>query len=418
MFSENSLWQVGWLLAATVIAGSFNYLANVLVGKLLGPEEYGIYAALLAFSIILGAPTSVIHTIVANYCARFAATSSSFRQVNTLLRSALRSLLPLGVAGVILIAIFSGLIATFLHIPSFVPVVVVGFSLLPTVLLPVSLGGLQGLQRFGRYGSAQIASGGLRLILGIGLVLLGWGVAGALAGGILAGLGAFMLGWWWLQDVVTGPRNQEAEKPGKSILRKELSSFSANVILAVLSFMVLTYIDTIVVKNRFAPLEAGLYSATATIGRVVLYAPMAVVTFMFPRIAGEHAQGNSTARPVRLAMLVTAGLCSLGVLIFSIRPELVMGLLFGQQFLGEAALLVPYTIAMLLLALVNVWMYYFLAVQESRYTLFMLVAAVLVIIVLFSLPLSLRGVVWTLAICAAVLVLAGEGLLRFRHGQL
>ena len=44
---RSAVWQVGWLLAATVIAGGFNYLANVFVGKLLGPEEYGVYAALL-----------------------------------------------------------------------------------------------------------------------------------------------------------------------------------------------------------------------------------------------------------------------------------------------------------------------------------------------------------------------------------
>ena len=60
----NSLYQVSWLLAATIIAGGFNYLANVYVGKLLGPEEYGVYAALLAFSLILSAPMGVIQTIV------------------------------------------------------------------------------------------------------------------------------------------------------------------------------------------------------------------------------------------------------------------------------------------------------------------------------------------------------------------
>ncbi len=169
----DALWQVGWLLAATVIAGGFNYLANVLVGKLLGPEEYGVYAALLALSLILGAPTGVIHTVVANYSARFAATSSNLGRVGALLKSAWRTLLPWAIGGALLIALGSGLIAGFLHIPSPVPVIVLGFSLLPAVLLPVALGGLQGLQRFGRYGWGQISGAVLRLSLGIGFILLG-----------------------------------------------------------------------------------------------------------------------------------------------------------------------------------------------------------------------------------------------------
>jgi len=179
-----------------------------------------------------------------------------------------------------------------------------------------------------------------------------------------------------------------------------------------LAFMVLMNIDTIAVKSRFLPLEAGLYSAVATIGRVVLYVSTAVVTLMFPRVAGEHAQGNPTSKLAWRALLVTVGLSCIGLLIFSFRPELIMRLLFGQQFLGEAALLVP---AMLLLAVVNVWMLYFLAVQEKIYTIFLLVGAILIIAVLFTLQLSLTGVVWTLTLCNGGLVLAGGWLLWRRN---
>ncbi|MCK4726970.1 MAG: oligosaccharide flippase family protein, partial [Anaerolineales bacterium] len=337
--------------------------ANVVVGKLLGPEEYGIYAALLAFSLILSAPMGVIQTLVANYSARYAATSSSLGRLGAVLNSTWRLLLPGAFGGALIIALVSGPIAGFLQIPSTLPVILLGFSFLPIVLFPVVLGALQGLQRFGRYGWGQITAASLRLSLGVGFILLGWGVSGALLGGVLAGIGAFLLGWWWLRDVHTGSTNPEFERsedPGVGI---EVSRFSAIVVLSLLAFMVLMNIDTIAVKSRFLPLEAGLYSAVATIGRVVLYVSTAVVTLMFPRVAGEHAQGNPTSKFAWRALLVTVGLSCIGLLIFSLRPELIMRLLFGQQFLGEAALLVPYSIAMLFLAVVNVWMLYFLAVQ-------------------------------------------------------
>ncbi len=413
----NSLYQVGWLLAATIIAGGFNYLANVFVGKLLGPEEYGIFAALLAFSLILSAPMGVIQTIVANYSARIAATSSNLGKLGALLISTWRLLLPWAVGGALMIALISGLIAGFLQIPSRLPVILVGFSLIPIVLFPVVLGTLQGLQRFGRYGWGQITAAVLRLILGVGFILIGWGVSGALLGGVLAGFGAFLLGWWWLRDIHSGSTINEFVRSEKPEMGPGISRFSVIVILSMLGFMVLMNIDTIAVKSRFLPIEAGLYSAVATIGRVVLYVPTAVLTLMFPRVAGEHAQGHSTSRLAWRALLVTISLSCIGLLIFSIRPELIMGLLFGQQFLGEAALLVPYGIAMLLLAVVNVWMLYFLAVQEKLYTVFLLAGAISIILVLFTLQLSFTGVVWALTFCNGGLALAGGLLLWRRSGS-
>ena len=189
----NSLYQVSWLLAATIIAGGFNYLANVLVGNLLGPEEYGVYAALLAFSLILSAPMSVIQTFTADYSARYAATSSHLGKLGAMLISTWRLLLPWAVGGALIIVLVSNVIAGFLKIPSRLPVILLGFSVIPIVLFPVVAGALQGLQRFGRFGWGQISAAGLRLILGVGFILIGWGVSGALLGSVLAGLGLSLI---------------------------------------------------------------------------------------------------------------------------------------------------------------------------------------------------------------------------------
>jgi O-antigen/teichoic acid export membrane protein len=357
----------------------------------------------------------VIQTIVANYSARYDATSTSHGKLAALLNATWRFLLPWAIAGALLFALLSGLIASFLNISTPYPVIVLGLSLIPIVLFPVILGALQGLQRFGRFGLGQITAASLRLVLGVGFILLGWGVSGALLGSVFAGLGAFLLGWYWLRDVRADHPKIESGETEKPDMRAEVSRFSLIVIFSMLGYMVLMNIDTIAVKSRFVPLEAGLYAAAATVGRVVLYVSTAVVTLMFPRVAAEQARGNPTSRIVLRALLVTVSLSILGVLVFSIRPELVMRLLFGQQFVGEAGLLVPYAAAMLLLAVVNVWMLYFLAVEEKLYTAFLLSGAALILAVLFFAPLSLRQVIWALTLCNAGLVLAGGWLLWRRN---
>ena len=241
-----------------------------------------------------------------NSSARIAATSSNLGKLGALLISTWRLLLPWAVGGALIIAFISGFIAGFLKIPSRLPVILLGFSIIPIVLFPVVLGALQGLQRFGRYGWGQITAAVLRFILGIGFILIGWGVSGALLGSVLAGFGAFLLGWWWLRDIHSRTTINEFVRSEKPEMGPGISRFSVIVILSMLGFMVLMNIDTIAVKSRFFPIEAGLYSAVATVGRVVLYVPTAVVTLMFPRFAGEHAQGRPTSSLAWRALLVTA----------------------------------------------------------------------------------------------------------------
>jgi len=53
------------LFAASIIAGFLNYLFQVYVGRMLGPSDYGIYSSLVALLYIMSVPSSTIQTSVA-----------------------------------------------------------------------------------------------------------------------------------------------------------------------------------------------------------------------------------------------------------------------------------------------------------------------------------------------------------------
>jgi O-antigen/teichoic acid export membrane protein len=267
---------------------------------------------------------------------------------------------------------------------------------------------LQGLQRFGPLGGGQIATAALRLGIGVGLILLGGGVSGALAGSVLAGLGAFGLGCWWLRDVYRAADTTAAGRYSPNALFR----FSLNVVLSTLGLLLLMNGDLLAVKSRFPPLEAGLYSAVVTLGRIVLFIPGAVVALMFPKVAGRYASGQPTAGLAWRSLLAVIGLCGCAALILLAGPRLIVQWLYGPQFLGQAALLGRYGVAMLLLALVNVWAQYFMAIQEARYAWLLVGMSVLQAVALFCAPLSLTGVIWCLTGCNGLLVLAGAWLLR------
>ena len=82
--------------------------------------------------------------------------------------------------------------------------------LLATLLHQFQLAAAQGALRPGRYALLGSLESALDMVLGIGLVLLGYGVPGALLGTTLAALATLAVNWrgWWIHwkffDLVLG----------------------------------------------------------------------------------------------------------------------------------------------------------------------------------------------------------------------
>jgi O-antigen/teichoic acid export membrane protein len=85
----------------------------------------------------------------------------------------------------LLIVVLAGPISAALALPA-VAVAILGVSLFFAGMFTFAVGLLQGLARFGWMGSVLIVQAGSRLVLGVALVLLGFGVNGAFAGAAAA----------------------------------------------------------------------------------------------------------------------------------------------------------------------------------------------------------------------------------------
>lgn len=398
-----TLRQGSWMLAATLIAGGLNYLANAAVGRLLGPADYSIYASMLSLTLVLGAVTAIIQTVTTNYVAQLRATGR-MEDVGALLSYLLRRLLPWGVFGVALVWLLGHPLADLLHLPSPAPVWVMGTVMLPIVALPVLQGGVRGLERYGAFGSTLIGMALLRLGIGVGLILIGWGAVGAVASLPLSNLGACALGLVWLVDVFRS-RNREFKPDRSNIL-----SYAMYVAIGLAAYTVLTNIDVVIVKGNFMPEEAGLYSAVATTGKIALYLPAAVATLLLPKVAIRNANGERTALLLYKSLAVVGGLCSAVALVFFLFASPVVQLLFGARYLSQARLLGPYGLAMTLYALCNIWLAYYLALQERRYS-YLLLGVVIVQAALLSSSSGLPEVVAVLVGGGVVLNLLGGWLL-------
>jgi O-antigen/teichoic acid export membrane protein len=395
------------MVVATIATGVLNYLSNVFIGRMLGPAQYGNFAALLAFFTTLTALTGVAQIVVTNYTARLT-TNNDWAGLRGFTWLALRWLMVAGMAASAVIALGTGWLSRALQITSPESLWVLAAAMLPASLMPLGLGLLLGQQRFGLFGSAQITGATVRLASGVVLVFLGAGVAGAVASLICMSMTVDVFAF------VTLPKVWQSWKERATPHLHALGGFLGYTAMGMLCYALLTSMDVLIVKSRFSPVESGLYAAVATVGKITLWIASGLAILLLPKVAERRVLGQDTLPLLRAVQMAVLGLCGSGTLLFFLAGPWVMRVLFGEQYLALAYLLGPYGLAMMLFALAGLLLYYFLAMEQTAYIWILAAGAVLQPIALYILASDVRSIVFGLVGAGLGLVLAGEILLQLK----
>lgn len=354
-----ALRQGAVLFTASCLAGALNYLYHIIMGRMLGPDGYGVFSSLVAILLLFSVPASAVQTVVAHYTSSFQAQGHIGR-TQVLVSSALKRVLFYAAIGTVAIMLASPVIASFLHIGSIVPVMVLGTVLIPWMLSPVASGTLQGLQRFNYLGINMTLGALGRVFVGMILVSGGLSVSGALGGSFASCSIALLHGLIPLTFLFRGKYTNE-------INLRDIYGYSGRVLLGYVSFAVLTNTDIILVKHFFPPTEAGYYSAAATFGKIVLFLPGAIAVVMFPKSSHLYALGKDAARILKKSLLCVTALCVPVVVTYFIMPDFLVDLIFGESYSAAVPLIGPLGLAMALYALGNVLLLYYLSVHSAAF---------------------------------------------------
>ena len=360
-----------WLLAATTIANVLGFGYQLVMARLLTKELYAILIALFGVLILESISSQVIQSATARLTAQYRARGDEAALHQFVRRWSIRVAIAMGGLAVAVVAL-AGPISGGLALPP-VSVTSLGISLFFAGTLTFALGLLQGLARFGWMGSVLIVQAGSRLLLGVAFVLLGLGVNGAFAGAAAAIAVSVLVAAIPLAPLLRAARSATAiVELGSAETR--FFAFAAVVLLA---YAALTNIDAVLAPAVLSPSEAGTYAGAVTLGKIVLFAPIAVGFLLLERTARSHALGEPTERPLFLALglvLATSGLASLA---YVVAPEFFVGIVVGSQYPGTVAVAPIYGIAALSNALLNLWISYFVGRGEMRVG-FVLAIAVIV----------------------------------------
>ena len=383
---------------ASIVAA---YVFLLAAGRILGSEDYGSLAALLGLLAIVLIPAGALQMAVSREVSRSVATgdpAGAARLARGTLRVALIATVPL-----LLVALaLAKPLAHVLHIHSVTIVVLAVLSLSTALVFPVAMGVLQGQQRFSDLATLYVLPWLVRLvILGIAAAAgyrLGGAAFATLAGAVAATALALML----IREPLRG---------AKPLPRSELVTFLRYlwpVVVGLVGIAMLTNVDILIVKARFSGDNAGAYAAASAFARVAFFLPATILTVLFPRTAARQARGEETDDILGRSLLATAAFCALLTLVYAAAGVGLVSMTFGTDFSEGGHILAPFALAIGLYSLANVLVGYHLSRSETRYAWIVAAAVVVQVVALVVVPSSLRGVVWTNVVVAALLLAAHE----------
>jgi O-antigen/teichoic acid export membrane protein len=367
-----------WLLAATTIANVLAFGYQLVMARLLTAEQYAILIALFGVLILESISSQVIQSATARLAAQYRARDEQSALHQFVRRWSVR--VAIAMAGLALAVIaLAGPISGGLALPP-VSVTLLGVSLFFAGVVTFALGLLQGLARFGWMGSVLIVQAGSRLVVGVALVLLGFGVNGAFAGAAAAIAVSVAVAAVPLAPLLRAARRATAIVE----LGASETKFFAFAAIVLLAYAALTNVDAVLAPALLSPADAGTYAGAVTLGKIVLFAPIAVGFLLLERTARAHARGEPTERPLFLALglvLATSGLVAVA---YVVAPAFFVNLVVGSQYPATAAVAPIYGVAALSNALLNLWISYFVGRGEMRVGLILALAVVVEIALLLT----------------------------------
>ena len=347
---------------------SFGY--QFVMARLLSPPDYAILTALFGYLLLESISTQVIQSAAASLAARYRALGQE-ATLHVFAQRWLRRIALVAGPPALLVALLAGPIGGVLALPAFT-VVLLGVTLLATALLTFTQGLLQGLRSFGWLGGVLLAQAVGRLSIGAALVVAGLGVNGAFTAAAIAPIAGFLLTLIALRSLLT---HAVAPESAGALGRAETRFFLLAAVV-LLAFAALTNLDAVLARALLGPEAAGTYAGVITLGKVILFAPLAVGFLLLERTARAHAKGESTERALLLAHAFVLGTSGLVAVAYLIAPAFFTGIIVGSQYPGAVALAGRYGLAALSNSLLSIWIAYFVGRGETRIGLLLMVGVV------------------------------------------
>jgi len=350
-----------------------NFLFQFIMGRMLGPINYSTLAVLMSITYLYGVPTEAIQNIISRYTSKFNIKNEK-RKIKYLLFKSLNRGFKFSIIVFILAGILSYFVAEYLDINFFL-ILLTNIFVFSAFLNPIMRGVLQGRKKFGHLGINLMISSGLKLIFAISLVIFGFGIFGAMTGVLMGAFSGIIFSLYFNKDVL--------EEKKEKVSFNKIYSESISYFIVMFAVLIMFSLDIILAKRFFSDELAGQYSALSYIGKMIFFGTVAIGKAMFPITSERHDKKKDSSRIFRKSLGIILILSLVTIMIYSIFPELIIRILYGEKYVVMAPYLIYSAIAITFLALSNITLTYGLSIKSIKKPMFLFLFVIIEIILFY-----------------------------------
>lgn len=395
-FTSSSFFQeISIVVIGMGLANFFNLLYHFALVRLLSSEDYGVINTLISLTLFFSIIISPIQPTLTKFLSEYFAYEE-FDKMYLLLKLSFRKLFLLSVIIFLGFVILSPNFTNYFNIENKFYFILIGAFIGMSVLYLPIYSFFQSSQFFKKLSLLNIISVFFKLAIGIGLILLDFGIWGGLIGYLASPflillIGGFLTFFFFKEKKI----NINISKIN-SIDILAVYKYSFSTMLAMLSFAVLTNIDMILVKHFFSSLEAGYYSIAQMIGKIMLFLPGTVSVVMFPKSVALHAENNNSLHLFKKAIGISTIFCGIGTLFCILFPEIILKVLTSKIYSQSIELVPWFAFTMSFYALIWLIIFFLLSIQHTKFIFFLVILSILQIVVIYLYHPTLKSILYIL----------------------
>src|SRR3989344_9059554 len=327
----------GLILAANLVASLLSYAARILLARKLGPEEYGLFAAVLAFiSFFLFFRDLGLGTALVNFVAK-ARIQERYDEIKTGVTAVLLLHFLISSIITVLIVIFSDfLVVHYFKVPeSKIILQVMTISMMTTILYVIIKELLNGFQKNILYSLLEPAKNFFILLPTVFLFYYDYGVMAAVIPYTFVSVILFLVFYPFLRKELSFFKHKIVNLKQTT---KELLWFGLPLMAADIGGKVIGYPDTLMLTYFGSLTEVGIYNVVLPSALFFIQISRAISAIVFP-ISTELHYKKDTAKIAKGVSLLHSYCFALIIpLIFTlfVFTGFFLDLFFGAEYIAGA----------------------------------------------------------------------------------
>lgn len=395
-----------------LIAGSFivftggllssflNFIFTILMNRSLSVADFGILIALISMITLLMVPSSAISPTIVTVAGGYFVREDK-GHLKALYKKMAKALALCGLLLFLVFWIFSSTISQFFKIGEPYLIALSIACVVAYYILSLNTTFMQARLSFRLLSLTNAISAFLKAFLAFILVLLGFGVGGAMIGFMLSILIATIIGVYYFRTFIF-----YKSKEIKKITLRELLSYGVPSAVIMLCLSSLVSSDILLVKHLFSPHDAGLYAGLSLVGKVIFFLSAPIGTVMFPMLVERFERKADYNRIFYLSLVLVTGLSLSVVFFYYLFPDFSISFFVKKaEYLAVSPYLFKFSIFITLYSLVSLVAYYFLSVKKLKFTYFIVFGSLMQVVLIYFFHANFDWIInISIASCAFILL--------------